>query len=260
MRAAQPDGKYLAIAMEVFARGFAYTRSFTHPYHPDRVEDLWVLRDGPRKNGDYRNEEYVAHNVAPAEVNRIARETTRGRFAVCVIHATHDPDVPLREGYKELRYRLMTTEPFMVQPLKKIPQFSPPEELPFQSVQSRTMADKLTKVARSRQVLPEHLHEDASMRQYVALVKDQPVGWVRSISVRSDAVGHATWCSNMFVLPRFRRRGIARAMLSRMLRDDRAAGSTLAVLLSSHTGALLYPLLGYRQIGTLLMFTPPKKR
>ena len=35
-------------AMEVFARGFAFTRSFTHPYLPDRVGDLWAVRDGPR--------------------------------------------------------------------------------------------------------------------------------------------------------------------------------------------------------------------
>ena len=43
-------------AMEVFARGFAFTRSFTHPYLPERVGDLWVVRDGPRKKVDFRRE------------------------------------------------------------------------------------------------------------------------------------------------------------------------------------------------------------
>jgi predicted acetyltransferase len=63
----------------------------------------------------------------------------------------------------------------------------------------------------------------------------------------------------MYVKERFRRRGIARAMLSRMLRDDRAAGAIAAVLLSSHTGAMLYPVVGYEQIGTLLLFVPRRR-
>ena len=80
------------------------------------------------------------------------------------------------------------------------------------------------------------------------------VGWVGSV-----AVGDATWCQNMYVAPAYRRRGIARAMLCRLLRDDRAAGTVLAVLLASHTGARLYASVGYAQIGTLLFFTPSRK-
>lgn len=48
-------------------------------------------------------------------------------------------------------------------------------------------------------------------------------------------------------------------MLAKMLRDDRARGVENSVLLSSHTGALLYPQIGYEQIGTLLLFAPKKK-
>ena len=60
----------------------------------------------------------------------------------------------------------------------------------------------------------------------------------------------------MFVEPDFRRRGIGKSLLLRMLRDDRAAGATLSVLLASHAGALLYPTVGYQEIGKLLLFTP----
>src|SRR6185503_9569903 len=100
-------------------------------------------------------------------------------------------------------------------------------------------------------ILPGHLADGSPMRQYVARIGVHIVGWVRSI-----VVGDATWCSNMYVSENYRRRGIARAMLARMLRDDRAGGAKLAVLLSSHTGALLYPVVGYEKIGTLLLFTP----
>jgi GNAT superfamily N-acetyltransferase len=237
-------------ALETFARGYAYTRSFTHPYLAEQVGPVWVTRDGPRKNDDYRTEEWIAYGVPPAEVDRIAREHTRGRYAICAIRAYDDPMAPLREGYKELGYRLNTTEPLMVHPLAEIPEFEAPAEI--QRVTTRELADRLTKAARSRQILPRHLNgTDPLLRQYVALVEGEPVGWVRSI-----VVDDATWCSNMFVKPEYRRRGIAKAMLGRMLRDDRDAGARRAVLLASHAGALLYPVVGYAQIGTLMLFTP----
>ena len=54
--------------------------------------------------------------------------------------------------------------------------------------------------------------------------------------------------------------GIGRALLSKMLRDDRARGSKCSVRTASHTGALLYPHLGYERIGTLFMFAPINER
>jgi len=44
--------------IEVFARGFAFTRSFTHPYLAERIAPgVWVLRDATRARGSYRAEE-----------------------------------------------------------------------------------------------------------------------------------------------------------------------------------------------------------
>jgi hypothetical protein len=45
-----------------------------------------------------------------------------------------------------------------------------------------------------------------------------------------------------------------------MLRDDRARGSKRSVLTASHTGALLYPRVGYERIGTLFMFAPKRAK
>jgi len=140
----------------------------------------------------------------------------------------------------------------MVHDLKRIPRFDKPVEI--LRVATEDMAERLNKAAKSRQVLPEHLTKDSPLHQYVALVGDKPVGWVRSIDV-----GHATWCSNMYVQAQFRRRGIARALMSEMLRDDRAGGAKLAVLTASHAGAKLYPIVGYKQIGTLMLYTPKKQ-
>lgn len=256
-----PDGGVLVgRAIEAFVRGFCFTRSLTHPYVPERVGPVWVMRDGPRTRGDYRNEEWVAHRVAPAEVDRIARGQTRGRYALCAVHGVDEPDAPLRAAYQALGYRLGRTEPLMVHRLSRVPKFGPPDGVTIERVTTQAMADRLAKAARSRQVLLAQLGAtgvDAPQRQYVALAAPGGglVGWVASIAAGEGA----RWCSNMYVKPAFRRRGIARAMLARMLRDDRAAGAGAAVLLASHTGAKLYPVVGYERIGTLLLYTPRKR-
>ena len=238
-------------AIEVFARGFCFTRSFTHPYLAEQVGQLWVVRDAPRKRGEYRREEWIGHGVTPEEIDRTARKHTRGRFAVCAIHGVDESDQPLREGFKALNYRLGGTEPVMIHALKRIPRFD--TSVDIVRVATQDLADRVNRAARFRQILPEHLGKDTPLRQYAALVDDKPVGWVRSIDVEQ-----ATWCADMYVVPEFRRRGIARAMMVQMLRDDRAHGSKLAVLTASHAGAKLYPLVGYKQIGTLMLYTPKK--
>ena len=238
-------------AIEVFARGFCFTRSFTHPYLAERVGPMWVVRDAPRKRGSYRNEEWIAYDVAPKEVDRLARKHTRGRFAICAIHAIGEADEPLRIDFKALGYRLGTTEPLMIHRLQRIPRCNRPATI--QRVTTEEMAKRLAKAARSRQVLPEHLAKGSPLRAYVALLDNDIVGWVRCV-----VVGDAAWCATMYVAPAFRRRGIARSLMCRMLRDDRAGGAKTAVLLASHTGAKLYSAVGYEQIGTLLLFTPKK--
>jgi GNAT superfamily N-acetyltransferase len=243
----------LDTAIDAFTRTFAFTRSFTHPYNVERIGRVWVMRDGPRKREDYRNEEYVAYDAAPAEVDALARRHTRGRYAIVAIVPEGESDAEMRAAYKALGYRLNHTEPMMVHDLRRIPRFDAFVEI--QRVRTPDLADRLNRAAGARQILPEHLTGDAPLRQYVALDAGRPVGWVRSIDT-----GTTTCCSNMYVLPSHRRRGIGRALLAKLLRDDRAAGASLAVLTATHTGAMLYPVVGYRQIGVLYVFTPVRRK
>jgi GNAT superfamily N-acetyltransferase len=244
--------------IETFVRGFAFTRSFTHPYLPEHVGGVWVVRDAPRKRAaDYRREEWIAWGDEPAEVDRLARRHARGHYCVCAFRATAEPDATLRTAYKALGYRLGGTEPFMTHRLSRVPKV--PEPCPVVRVSCVDHANRLAKAARTRQVLPHHLDDDSPLWQYVALDGDRPVGWVRSVVVPT-ATGPAAWVSNMFVLPAWRRRGIGRSMLARMLRDDRRRGATRSVLLASHTGAMLYPRVGYESLGELLIYTPVRGR
>jgi GNAT superfamily N-acetyltransferase len=238
-------------ALEGFARGFCFTRSFTHPYVPEKIGRVWVVRDAPRQSGDYRGEEYILHGLTAKEVDRMARKHTRGRFSVCALSAAGEDGDALKEDYKKLGYRLQCTEPMMVHSLKRIPDFKEPART--ERVTTQAVADELAKAARSRQILPEHFAGDSPLRQYVARIDDEIVGWVRSVLVNDMG-----WCSNMFVKPEFRRRGIARSLLARMLREDKSRGAKAAVLMASHTGAMLYPVVGYEQIGTLYVFKLPR--
>ena len=240
----------IEFAIEVFVRGHSAGRSRTFPYEASRVGPMWVMRDAPRKNPrDYRKEEWIAHDVDPAEVDAVARRHTRGRFFVCAMIAEGEPQESTRTAYKALGYRLLAIEGFFVQRLRRIPK--PTSPVSIERVRTPELAAQLGKITRTRPISDDLLADDASFRQYVACDGEEIVGRVRSV----DAAG-ATWCADMYVRPSHRRRGIGQALLSRMLRDDRTRGSKCSVLTASHTGALLYPRLGYERIGTLLMFAP----
>lgn len=238
-------------AIEVFVRGFCAGKSATHPYEHFRVGRIWVMRDGPRKNAkDYRKEEWVAYGVEPAEVDAAARQGTRGRFFVCAIRGRDEADEPVRSAYKAMGYRLLATEPLFVQRLARIPRVAV-GEVTIERVQDGEMAARFGKASRTRPIPVAQLGRGATFRQYVAVEGEKIVGWVRSVHA-----GDSCWCANMYVAPQYRRRGIGSGLLARMLRDDRRLKFRQSVLLASHAGALLYPRLGYEQIGMLLMFAP----
>ena len=240
-------------ALEVFVRGFSAEKSRTHPYEFARVSKAWMMRDASRKNPrDYRKEEWVAYGVPAREVDAAARKMTRGRFFVCAVRSMDDLEEPLRASYKELGYRLLSTEPLFVHRLKKIPRAA--NSVDIERVTTTQMAQRYGTASRTRPIPAEKLVEDAPFRQFVALDDDKIIGAVRSV----DA-GDCTWCSNMYVWPSHRRRGIGTALLVHMLKDDRRRGFKQSVLLSSHAGALVYPRVGYEQIGLLYIFAPRRK-
>jgi hypothetical protein len=167
-------------AIEVFVHGFAFTRSFTHPYLAERLQSaVWVLRDAPRTRGDYRGEEYVATNINTTELDALAQQHTRGRFKLCVIRDATESDIAIRAAFRILGYRLLGTEPFMLHRLAALE--TVPESYPVVRVTTRAEAQLLAQAARSRQILPEHLAAGpAPMRQYIAMEQYRLGGWAVS--------------------------------------------------------------------------------
>ncbi|GAB3740411.1 GNAT family N-acetyltransferase [Microlunatus parietis] len=246
------DGE-LDRAIEVFVHGFSRTRSRTYPYLAERVGGSWVLRDAPRRDpAKYRREEWVGHGLAPAELYQLAQTHTRGRYALCVVRADDEDPSPLRNAYRELGFRLGGAEPFLQHRLVDLP--APDPSIPIERVTTSAQADLLREAGGPR--LPEQAFaEDGPYRQYQAVLDGVPVGWVASIEVATDG----SWCSEMFVVPTQRRRGIGRALLARMLRDDRDRGLRSSVLSASRAGAYLYPTVGYERLGELLVYTPVRR-
>jgi GNAT superfamily N-acetyltransferase len=243
-------------AIKVFVQGYCFGRSLTYPHIASQVEGLWFLRDAERTNpADYRKEEWVAFELEAVDVDRIAKQHTRGRYFVCAATAELERGDELRRQYRQLGYRLMTTEPIFIHSLKRIPRVEPAKQLttPLRicQVDSLELADRFAKASRSRMMTAEQIASDAHFRQYVAVDEDTVIGWVRSVRVANCA-----WVANMHVEQQYRRRGIGSSLLERLLRDDRRHGIRQSVLLASHIGALLYPKLGYKQIGLMYIFAP----
>ena len=220
----------LALAIDAFLRGYCSGRSRTHPYERTEIDGVWVMRDAPRRNPrDYRKEEWIACGVEPAAVDRTARQHTRGRYFICAVHGADESDQPLRAGLQTLGYRLLATEPFFMHRLKRIPRTPAPATIrQVRTRSSPTSSAKPPAPSRSRRSISAATPRFANTwRSTTAKI----VGWVRSV-----AAGDAAWCSDMYVAPSHRRRGIGRRCSAKCSATT-APAATPSVLLSSHAGA-----------------------
>lgn len=97
-----------------------------------------------------------------------------------------EPNEPIRAAYKGLGYRLLATEGFFVQGMKRIPK--PRSPVLIERVRTPDLAERLGRITRTKPISNGLLGADAPFRQYVALDGEDIVGCVRSV----DAV-EATW-------------------------------------------------------------------
>lgn len=240
--------------VEVFARGLAFSRSLARPCLVSKIGTSWWLRDSA-DNGHRRNDEWIAASGAdPQKLDHGARERAMGRFLISAVAADADEETRLRASYRTLGYRLWRTEPLMARSTLRISR-SAVASAEVRRVETEALATQLAKAARAKLMPREYLQgkQPSLVRCHVAMISDRIAGWARSISL-----GSSGWCDTMFVASEFRRRGLGRALVETMLRADRTAGATASVLVARHVGAKLYAAIGYRTVGTVLVFTPPR--
>lgn len=233
-------------AIQAFGHGFSAARNVVRPCEFVRLGKLWVVRDphGARKP---RTTEVIAHRLTAAETIAEIRAQGIGRHFVCAVHDMKADAAAVADDFKSHGYRLMRREPFFACVLATWKPGTPdPRVVKVTAGKREELVAGLIKARR--------LHEadlaDRRTRIFVAVVDGQAVGVARSIA----ATPTESWVQGVWVAPKHRRQGLGAALMQAMLADDKRQGFKSSVLLSSHAGALLYPRVGYKQIGLLQLF------
>ncbi len=229
-------------AIEVFVQAYCHQRSASHPYLASKHGDLWVMQDAPGRKRGPRKIEVVARIPSPEDTVSQIRAVDLGWHFISYLH----PDSQLAEvkaEFKRLGYRAMSTEWLFVHDLDDIPQFhcDPPVRLIETAEQMAAIPQSVKQPRKFRE----------GVRRYAVWDDKEDIGWVTSIPYNGNA-----WTAALYVHGKFRRQGYGRALMSRLLQDDKNAGYANTVLLASSAGAQLYPLLGFRREATLQIFCP----
>jgi GNAT superfamily N-acetyltransferase len=236
----------LSEATDAFVAGWSAIKRLTGPFEVKRLGKAYLAFDPTGR----RRGELIAARLSGSELVRAAAGVD-GRFAISAIYPQGEDLDARKDSFRKLGWRLLATEGLFVHDLKKLP----PADRRVQ--RARTAADlaRVAKVVRRR---PASLGvddvDDAEIRLYEANVGGKTVGWVKSVRAGRDG-----WVADLKVLESHRRKGLGRALMARLLADDARLGRRRSVLLASHAGAMLYPQLAYRQIGTLMLLMPGRR-
>ena len=229
-------------ASEVFVHAFSQVKSRTYSYVPMQVGNLWIMRvDSPRKRE--RKIEIIAHGASPTDIVKAVQETGVGRHFLCIMQGVNEDFQSIRKGYKNLSYRAVSTDWFFVHDLRDIPIFEC--NPPVRPVPDAETFEQLNQVA------SKPFHFSTNTLYFAIWDETQYYGHVRSIPYKESA-----WVSDLYVECVNRGKGFGRALMRSLLQSDKEKGVKQSVLLASNDGALLYPHMGYQQIGILQMFCP----
>jgi GNAT superfamily N-acetyltransferase len=245
----------LESALCVFGQAFADLRSIFYPCKFVQDGFLYAVTDTVPRRTDPRGTEYFVANRDPHEVVAKLREKPRTHYSLSVLHGSDWDLEPVRDRYRGLGFRLLRREPFMQLDLTGVTFADTASPARIARLTTLYEMERLNAKAGRRQLLPKHLGiDDSLLRVYIATDRSGDLlGWVRS-----SRIGEFAYVSNMYVREAYRRQGIGRALLNHMLSDDQRLGVKESVLLASMIGATVYPHLGYRQTGTLMIYSPPR--
>ena len=227
---------------DAFVAGWTTTRRLSGPFEiAARGEARWLHDPTGRRVG-----ELVGVDVPPERLVSLYPAEARGAICALVSGDTEEP----KRAFRALGWRLLRTEPAFFHALRDLPPLDP------RAVRARS-PEHVARIARAARMRSATMGaedvDDAAIRLYESSVGEQNVGWVRSIRAGADA-----WVSSLNVREGFRRRGFGSGLMAALLHEDARLGRRSSVLLASHTGALLYPRLGYRRVGTLMALMPVK--
>lgn len=98
--------------------------------------------------------------------------------------------------------------------------------------------------------------DDAPFRHFIGFIEEEPAG-AATLSLGGGVAGLA----NIATRPAFRRRGVARSIVSHVLQEAKHLGLDVAVLSADPAGEALYKALGFEVIGRHITYvTEPAKK
>jgi len=236
----------LAEATEVFVRAICVGKSAAHPYVSQQFGPVWVMRDGPGRR-EPRTIKVVACEVEPSLAVSEVRKAGLGWHAISALNSDSGELDTVRASYKALGYRALYTSWMFVHSLHEIPEHR--SEPPVRRVETDAEAALIPQLA------PQRRKVRGDNRLYGIFDSERDYGWVESVPL-----GEYGWATSLHVAEDSRRKGYGRALMCRLLMDERERGATGNVLLASTAGSKLYPHLGYEMVRTLQIFTPVMKR
>lgn len=156
----------------------------------------------------------------------------------------------LRETYERAGYRLDDTETLMVCDLAVLAPLTPAPGVTLLCEEEADWHNRNDPQG-TRWALPENL-ADPRMAHYTIVRDGQLMARGRNLWLNA----RQSYVSRVYVAEAWRGQGLARALMARLLADDIARGARWSVLTASRMGERLYAGLGYRVLGTILIFEP----
>jgi len=231
-------------AVSLFIEAYVHLESAVLPgTQLIRVGGLPCVRF-PGRQGKISHE-IIAHGVSPAEIAARIQASSPGlSHWLTLLTSTPQDDLPALE---RSGYRLRTSEMMMTRSIE-------PGNLPAVDARVRPVREpaqvKAINQSRGRRLL--HLDELADPRMNICgfVLEGRIRSWGSALLIRPDT----TYIAHMFTLSKFRRQGLARAVLSTLLASSAAQGARRSLLVSSQAGMALYRGMGYQDFLACLVF------
>ena len=189
--------------------------------------------------------EIIAHGVSPAEIAARIQASSPGLpHWLTLLTSTPQNDLSALE---RSGYRLRTREMMMARSIE--PANLPAPDARVQTVRETAQVKAINRARGKRLLHPDEL-ADPRMLTCACELDGRMRSWGSALMIRPDTA----YIANMFTLSKFRRQGLARAVLSTLLVLSAAQGARRSLLVSSQAGMALYHGMGYQDLLNCLVF------
>jgi GNAT superfamily N-acetyltransferase len=193
-------------------------------------------------------DEFFAIGQEPEEVVKLLQRADPQPEHYLTVFADR-PALP--ERYTALGYTLSETEPLMLHTLRDLPPLDTSYAVQLAQTPEEGVWLNSNDPAQLNWVIAENLGDPAMFHYYITL-DEQPVARGRAIHLGQGSA----YVARVYTAEAYRRRGLSRAIMLRLLHDAASNGMRYCLLSASPIGVPLYEALGFTTLGTIFVFEP----